>query len=90
MKFLPHHITREFDEYQECGRLEHGFLRVRFEDYHHVYLVAFSASSKVASRHLSPMCGRTTVKQPILSKVVWINTTGYLNHLPSGIRVVIS
>ncbi len=27
--FLPRHVAREFDEYLECGRLEHGFLRVR-------------------------------------------------------------
>ena len=27
-KNLPAYITREFDEYLKCGRLEHGFLRV--------------------------------------------------------------
>ena len=27
--YLPRHVAREFDEYLDCGRLEHGFLRVR-------------------------------------------------------------
>jgi hypothetical protein len=40
--FLPRHVTREFDENLECGRLEHDFLRVRCQDYHHEHLVAFS------------------------------------------------
>ena len=28
-KYLPAYVTKEFDEYLKCGRLEHGFLRVR-------------------------------------------------------------
>jgi hypothetical protein len=28
-RYLPRYVTREFDEYLECGRLEHGFLQVR-------------------------------------------------------------
>jgi len=28
-KHLPTFICREFDEHLRCGRLEHGFLRVR-------------------------------------------------------------
>jgi len=28
-KTLPAYVTKEFDEYLKCGRLEHGFLRVR-------------------------------------------------------------
>ena len=28
-KYLPAYITKEFDEYLKCGRLEHSFLRVR-------------------------------------------------------------
>jgi hypothetical protein len=27
--YLPRHVTREFNEYLQCGRLERGFLRVR-------------------------------------------------------------
>jgi hypothetical protein len=30
-KYLPTYVTKEFDEYLKCGRLEHGFLRVRCE-----------------------------------------------------------
>ena len=26
---LPRFVTREFDDYLACGRLEHGFLRVK-------------------------------------------------------------
>ena len=51
--FLPRHVTREFDEYLECGRLEHGFLRVRCEDCHHEHLVAFSCKR----RGFCPSCG---------------------------------
>ena len=28
-KYLPTYVTKEFDEYLKCGRLEYGFLRVR-------------------------------------------------------------
>lgn len=28
-KILPAYVTKEFDEYLKCGRLEYGFLRVR-------------------------------------------------------------
>jgi hypothetical protein len=28
-KTLPTYVTKEFDEHLKCGRLEHGFLRVR-------------------------------------------------------------
>lgn len=30
-RFLPRHVTREFEDYLACGRLESGFLRVRCE-----------------------------------------------------------
>ena len=38
----PGYVQREFDDYLKCGRLEHGFLRVRCEDYHSERLVALS------------------------------------------------
>jgi hypothetical protein len=41
---LPLYVRREFDDYLECGLLEHGFLRVRCEDCHHERLVAFSCT----------------------------------------------
>ncbi|MFT7266353.1 MAG: ribosomal protein S27E [Halioglobus sp.] len=39
---VPRHVTREFNEYVECGRRENGFLRVSCEDCHLENLVAFS------------------------------------------------
>ncbi|MCH8137214.1 MAG: IS91 family transposase [Proteobacteria bacterium] len=51
--YLPRHVTREFNEYLVCGRLEHGFLRVRCEDCHHEHLVAFSCKR----RGFCPSCG---------------------------------
>jgi hypothetical protein len=33
-KSLPEHVHREFDAYLKCGRLEHGFLRVRCDKCH--------------------------------------------------------
>ena len=33
-KSLPNHVHREFEAYLKCGRLEHGFLRVRCEQCH--------------------------------------------------------
>jgi ribosomal protein S27E len=51
--YLPCHVIREFDEYLDCGRLEHGFLRVRCEDCHHEHLVAFSCKR----RGFCPSCG---------------------------------
>ncbi len=52
-KFLPAHVTKEFDEYLKCGRLEHGFLRVRCESCHDEKLVAFSCKK----RGFCPSCG---------------------------------
>jgi len=31
-KSLPDHVHREFEAYLKCGRLEHGFLRVRCDN----------------------------------------------------------
>ena len=45
-KFLPAYVIKEFDEYLKCGRLEHGFLRVRCESCHDEKLVAFSCKKK--------------------------------------------
>jgi hypothetical protein len=52
-KYLPAYITKEFDEYLKYGRLEHGFLRVRFETCHDEKLVAFSCKR----RGFCPSCG---------------------------------
>ena len=41
-KYLPKYVRSEFEAYLKCGRLEYGFLRVRYVDCHHEHLVAFS------------------------------------------------
>ena len=33
-KSLPYRVHREFEAYLKCGRLEHGFLRVRCDKCH--------------------------------------------------------
>ena len=33
-KILPGYVQREFEDCLKCGRLEHGFLRVRCENCH--------------------------------------------------------
>ena len=50
---LPYCVQREFEGYLKCGRLEHGFLRVRCEGCHHEKLVAFSCKR----RGFCPSCG---------------------------------
>ena len=45
-RFLPAYVTKEFDEYLKCGRLEHDFLRVRCEACHDEKLVAFSCKRR--------------------------------------------
>ena len=34
---LPRYVEQEFEEYLKCGRLEHGFLRVRCDSCHAEY-----------------------------------------------------
>lgn len=50
---LPAYVSREFEDYLKCGRLEHGFLRVRCESCHTEKLVAFSCKR----RGFRPSCG---------------------------------
>ena len=50
---LPGYVQREFEEFLKCGRLEHGFLRVRCESCHAEHLVAFSCKR----RGFCPTCG---------------------------------
>lgn len=45
-KELPGYVQREFEEFLQCGRLEHGFLRVRCESCHAEHLVAFSCKRR--------------------------------------------
>ena len=44
--YLPGYVEREFEDYLKCGRLEHGFLRVRGEQCHAEHLVAFSCKPR--------------------------------------------
>ncbi|GAG88930.1 unnamed protein product [marine sediment metagenome] len=50
---LPGYVQREFEDYLRCGRLEHGFLRVRCDSCHTEHLVAFSCKR----RGFCPSCG---------------------------------
>jgi ribosomal protein S27E len=50
---LPRYVQEEFEAYLKCGRLEHGFLRVRCEDCHAEKLIAFSCKR----RGFCPSCG---------------------------------
>ncbi|MEJ2686489.1 MAG: transposase zinc-binding domain-containing protein, partial [Gammaproteobacteria bacterium] len=52
-KDLPDYVHREFEDYLKCGRLEHGFLRIRCESCHVEHLVAFSCKR----RGFCPSCG---------------------------------
>lgn len=44
-RFLPRHVTREFQDYLACARLENGFLRVRCESCSHDLSGRFSDRS---------------------------------------------
>ena len=50
---LPNYVHEEFEAYLKCGRLEHGFLRVRCGDCHHEWQVPFSCKK----RGFCPSCG---------------------------------
>ena len=50
---LPGYVEQEFEDYLKCGRLEHGFLRVRCDSCHAEHLVAFSCKR----RGFCPSCG---------------------------------
>ena len=43
---LPRHVQREFADYLKCGRLEHGFLRLRCEQCEAERLLAFSCKRR--------------------------------------------
>ena len=52
-RVLPAYVEQEFEAYLKCGRLEHGFLRVRCESCHFERLVTFSCKR----RGFCPSCG---------------------------------
>jgi Transposase zinc-binding domain len=45
-RYLPTYVHEEFEAYLKCGRLEHGFLRVRCTTCHAERLVAFSCKRR--------------------------------------------
>ena len=51
--YLPGYVEQEFEDYLKCGRLKHGFLRVRCDNCHAEHLVAFSCKR----RGFCPSCG---------------------------------
>ena len=52
-KPLPRYVRREFEEYLKCGRLKHGFLRLRCDTCQAERLLAFSCKR----RGICPSCG---------------------------------
>jgi hypothetical protein len=52
-------VQREFDDYLKCGRLEHGFLRVRYESFHAEQLVAF----RCKRRGTAPVAGHYALRR---------------------------
>ena len=61
-KYLPAYITKEFEAYLKCGRLEHGFLRVQCETCHDEKLVALVCNSNYTSCVLAVMAVLTSYK----------------------------
>lgn len=43
---LPSHVRQAFESYLQCGRLEHGFLRLRCDTCHTEHLLAFSCGAR--------------------------------------------
>lgn len=70
---LPTFVQQEFAAYLKCGRLEHGFLRVRCTQCHAERLVAFSVGESVV-QHLEHVhgiepTGRFPRSQPMRTRV---------------------
>jgi len=63
---LPGYVQREFEDYLKCGRLEHGFLRVRCDRCHAEHLVAFSCKR----RGFCPSCG---ARRRVESAALWVD-----------------
>lgn len=55
----PGYVHRKFEAYLKCGRLEHGFSRVRCDKCHFERLVAFSCKK----RGFRPSCGARRVSK---------------------------
>ena len=77
-KVLPAYVEREFEAYLKCGRLEHGFLRVRCESCHFERLVAFSCKK----RGFCPSCGARRMAETAAPGTGLTN----LSVAPAGLR----
>jgi hypothetical protein len=65
---LPRHAQLEFEDYLKCGRLEHGFLRVRCDACHAEKLLAFSCKR----RDFCPSYGaRRMAESQIAHQWIW-------------------
>ena len=56
-KSLPTHVHREFEAYLKCGRLEHGFLRVRCDngpEYISQALVSWANEHRITLIYIQP------------------------------------
>lgn len=56
---LPGFVSREFEDYLRCGRLEHGFVRVKCDGCRHELLVGFSCKR----RGFCPSCGTSRMAE---------------------------
>ncbi len=45
-RYLPAYVTKEFDEFLKCGRLEHGFFRIQCEACHDERILGFSCKKR--------------------------------------------
>ena len=70
---LLRYVQREFEEDLDCGRLEHGFLRVRCEVCHAETLVGFSCKR----RGFCPSCGARRMAE---CAALWVDEV--LPHQP--------
>ena len=77
---LPGYVEREFDEYLKCGRVEHGFLRVRCETCHAEHLVAFSCKR----RGFCPSCGARRMADECMARIVPTILLHFLHPWRSG------
>lgn len=72
-KYLPAYITKEFDEYLKCGRLEYGFLRVKCEACHDKKWVAFSCMFNCMPRGLCPSCSARRMVESVHRHMLFLD-----------------
>lgn len=83
-KTLPGYVQREFTDYLKCGRLDHGFLRVRCEQCHHEKLVAFSCEKCQGPVRIIACVEDPAVIQLILNHLASQETTDQQASPPPG------